>query len=62
MKGAKLVAMDTIRYWIKDKPEALFQAIQKVDILFANEEEARLLSSGFNLGGAGRQLQSSGPK
>ncbi|HRD02204.1 MAG TPA: PfkB family carbohydrate kinase [Candidatus Saccharicenans sp.] len=62
MKGIKLVAMDTIRYWIETKPEALFQAIQKVDILFANEEEARLLSSEFNLVRAGRQLQSSGPE
>ncbi len=62
MRGVKLVAMDTIRYWIETKPEALFQAIQNVDVLFANEEEARLLSSEFNLVRAGRQLQSSGPE
>ena len=62
MKAVKLVAMDTIRYWIETKPEALFEAIQKVDILFANDEETRLLSSEFNLVRAGRKLQSSGPK
>jgi len=53
MKAVKLVAMDTIRYWIETKPEALFEAIQKVDILFANDEETRLLSSEFNLVRAG---------
>ncbi|MDD8020834.1 MAG: PfkB family carbohydrate kinase [Acidobacteriota bacterium] len=62
MKKVKLVAMDTIRYWIETNPEALFEAIQKVDILFANDEEARLLSSEFNLVRAGRKLQSSGPR
>jgi sugar/nucleoside kinase (ribokinase family) len=58
----KLIAMDTIRYWIENKPEALLKAIQNVDILFANEEESRLIASEFNLIKAGKKLQSSGPK
>ncbi|MGB9764409.1 MAG: PfkB family carbohydrate kinase [Candidatus Saccharicenans sp.] len=60
--GARLVAMDTIRFWIENKPEALLKAIQKVDILFANEEESRLMAEELNLVKAGRKLQASGPK
>lgn len=60
--GVKLVAMDTIRFWIENKPEALLQAIQKVDILFANDEECRLLADELNLIRAGRKLQATGPK
>lgn len=41
--------MDTIRYWIENKPEALLRAIQKVDILFVNDEECRLIAQELNL-------------
>jgi sugar/nucleoside kinase (ribokinase family) len=62
MLGVRLVAMDTIRYWIETKPEALLREIQRVDILFANDEECRLIAEEINLVKAGRKLQASGPK
>ncbi|MCR4410645.1 MAG: PfkB family carbohydrate kinase [Candidatus Saccharicenans sp.] len=62
LTGTRLVAMDTIRYWIENKPEALLRAIQKVDILFVNDEECRLIARELNLVRAGRKLQAAGPK
>jgi len=62
LSSVKLVAMDTIRFWIESKPEALLKAIQKVDILFVNDEECRLIAQEINLVRAGRKLQASGPK
>lgn len=62
LRAAKLVAMDTIRYWIENKPQALLRAIEKVDILFVNDEECRLIAEELNLVRAGRKLQAAGPK
>lgn len=62
LAAVKLVAMDTIRYWIDNKPEALLRAIQKVDILFVNDEECRLIAEELNLVRAGRKLQAAGPR
>lgn len=62
MPAVKLVAMDTIRYWIETKPEALIREIQRVDILFINDEECRLIAEEINLVKAGRKLQAGGPK
>lgn len=62
MKKKPILAMDTIRYWIENKPEALLEAIQQVDILFVNDEECRLIAREFNLIKAGRSLKNSGPR
>ncbi len=62
LPSVRLVAMDTIRFWIESKPEAILRAIQKVDILFVNDEECRLIAQEINLVRAGRKLQTSGPK
>ena len=39
-----LVAMDTIRLWIDTKREVLLKELGRVDIFFANDEEARLIT------------------
>lgn len=62
LQRVKLVAMDTIRFWIENKPKSLIKAIQKVDILFVNDEECRLIAEEINLVKAGRKLQAAGPK
>lgn len=62
MKSKPLLAMDTIRYWIENKPEALLEAIQAVDVLFVNDEECRLITKEFNLIKAGQTLKNSGPR
>jgi len=57
----KVLAMDTIRFWIETKREALRRELGRVDILFANDEEARLLSGEQNLVAAGQKIVGLGP-
>ena len=58
----KLVAMDTMNYWIKGKLEALKKILQKVDCLLVNEGEARQLSNEHNLVKAYKKIREWGPK
>jgi len=62
VKRPRLVAMDTIRFYIENQPEALDRVLRKVDIYFANDEEARLLTNEKNLIRAGRSLLDRGPR
>jgi sugar/nucleoside kinase (ribokinase family) len=57
----KLVAMDTMRLWIESKPAALRRVLKKVDILFANDEEIRMLTEERNLIKAGKKIIRQGP-
>jgi sugar/nucleoside kinase (ribokinase family) len=56
-----LVAMDTIRLWIDSRREVLLKELGRVDIMFANDEEARLITGESNLVAAGRALVRLGP-
>lgn len=58
----RLVAMDTMNFWISGKPDALKKTLAKVDILLINEGEARQLSGERNLVKAARKIRSWGPK
>jgi len=57
-----LVAMDTINYWIANKPDSLWRVLRKVNIFFANEEEIKMLTQETNLITAGKKVLASGPK
>jgi sugar/nucleoside kinase (ribokinase family) len=56
-----LVAMDTIRLWIDTKREVLLKELRRVDVFFANDEEARLITGEMNLISAGKALVGLGP-
>ncbi len=56
-----LVAMDTIRLWIDTKRDVLLKELGRVDIFFANDEEARLITGEQNLISAGKALRGLGP-
>jgi sugar/nucleoside kinase (ribokinase family) len=56
-----VVAMDTIRLWIDTKRDVLLKELGRVDIFFANDEEARLISGELNLISAGKALLGLGP-
>ena len=43
------IGMDTMNYWINVKKQKLKDVIRRVDILFINEDEAKLLSETDNL-------------
>ena len=62
VKKPRLVACDTMNYWISSKKDALMEVVKKIDIFFLNETEARLLTGEYNLIKAGRMLLNKGVK
>ncbi len=62
VRGAELVALDTMNYWISTVPDAVKEAIRVVDIVIINDAEARQLTDEPNLLKAARQILSWGPR
>jgi sugar/nucleoside kinase (ribokinase family) len=58
----KLVACDTMNFWIGGKRDELIKTLAEVDILLINEAEARELAGEPNLVKAARAVQAMGPK
>lgn len=61
MRSPRLVALDSMNYWINHKRKALLKLLKKVDIYVANDQEARDLSGEKNLIKAARSLSRMGP-
>ncbi|HEV2419083.1 MAG TPA: PfkB family carbohydrate kinase, partial [Terriglobia bacterium] len=59
---ARLVACDTMNFWINGKPDDLKKTLREVDVLVINEGEARLLSGMENLRKAAAAIQKLGPR
>jgi sugar/nucleoside kinase (ribokinase family) len=62
MKRPKLVAMDTMDFWIKNKREALHEVIKKVDFVLMNDGEARQFMETPNIPIAAARLLKLGVK
>jgi sugar/nucleoside kinase (ribokinase family) len=62
MPGVKLVAGDTMNYWIKDHRPALLEVLKGLDILLINDTEARMLAGNSNLVLAARGVLALGPR
>ncbi|HEX8557633.1 MAG TPA: PfkB family carbohydrate kinase [Pyrinomonadaceae bacterium] len=62
VRGAELVALDTMNYWIATVPEQVEAAIRGVDVVIINDAEARQLSGEPNLIKAARKILSWGPR
>ncbi|CAG0979669.1 PfkB family carbohydrate kinase [Geobacter sp.] len=58
----RVIACDTMNFWISSKPEALKAVIAKVDIFIINEGEARQLTQEANLTKAARKILAMGVK
>ncbi|MEK7384983.1 MAG: PfkB family carbohydrate kinase [candidate division NC10 bacterium] len=58
----RLVALDTMNFWIQGKQEALRRVLGKVDVITINDGEARQLASEPNLIRAARAIASMGPR
>ncbi|MDD5072960.1 MAG: PfkB family carbohydrate kinase, partial [Candidatus Omnitrophica bacterium] len=58
----RLIACDTMNYWIENKPKELKKLLKHVHIFFANDKEAREFSGELNLLKAARYIFSCGPK
>jgi len=62
VKRPKLIACDTMNFWIEGKRDALVKTLGHVDILLINEGEARQLSGEPNLVKAASRILAMGPK
>ena len=62
MPGVKLVAGDTMNYWIKDHRPALLEVLKGLDVLLINDTEVRMLSGNSNLVQAARAVIALGPR
>jgi sugar/nucleoside kinase (ribokinase family) len=58
----RVVACDTMNFWISGKPEELKETLKRVDILLVNDAEARQLSGEWNIVKAARAIRAMGPK
>lgn len=56
------IGCDTMNFWIEGKPDSLRRLLERVDIVFINDSEARQLSGEFNLMKAARAILEMGPK
>jgi len=61
MESPKLVACDTMNFWIGGKRDELVKTLAEVDILLINESEARELAGEPNLVKAARVIKGMGP-
>jgi sugar/nucleoside kinase (ribokinase family) len=62
MPNVKLVAGDTMNYWIKDHRPALLEVLKGLDVLLINDTEARMLAGNNNLVQAARAVMALGPR
>ena len=62
VENPRLVAADTMNFWIGGKPEQLKRTLSKVDILLINDAEARMLSGEHNIVKAAKAIMGFGPK
>jgi sugar/nucleoside kinase (ribokinase family) len=62
MPDVRLVAGDTMNYWINDHRTALLEVLKGLDILLINDTEARVLGGNKNLVQAARAVMALGPK
>ncbi len=62
VKGAELVALDTMNLWIDIARESLVEAIKRVNVLIINDAEARQLTGQPNIIKAAREILSWGPQ
>ncbi len=58
----KLVASDTMNFWIEREPAALAEVLRRIDLLIINDEEARQLSGIHNLVKAAADIRKRGPQ
>lgn len=58
----KLVALDTMNYWIERTPAELRETLKRVDVLLINDTETRQLSGEHNLLRAAAKIRKMGPR
>jgi sugar/nucleoside kinase (ribokinase family) len=62
MEGDPYVGCDTMNFWIEGKPDSLRELLKRINILFINDSEARMLSGEINIVTAARAILEMGPE
>lgn len=62
VKKPKIIAADTMNFWIHSKLADLKKLLTKIDILLINEGEAKMLSGASNAVAAAKKIMGMGPK
>lgn len=62
VRSPRLIALDTMNYWIDYKREALTEVLKRVDVVLMNEAEARQYGQTFSLIRAAHRILDLGPK
>ncbi len=62
VQAPKLVACDTMNYWIQSKRDVLLELLRHIDYLVINDAEARELSGDWNIYRAARWVLTNGPR
>jgi sugar/nucleoside kinase (ribokinase family) len=62
MSSPRLVACDTMNFWIDNARDQLMEVLKRVDLLVVNDEEIRQLSEDWNVHRAARWVLERGPK
>lgn len=61
-KRPKLIAMDTMNFWMDIAMDDLKETLKLIDVLIVNDEEARQLSQEYSLVKASKVIRAMGPK
>jgi sugar/nucleoside kinase (ribokinase family) len=61
MKGPKLVACDTMNFWIEGKRDSVLEMLKGVNVLLINDQEARQLALDANTVRAAKKILGFGP-
>lgn len=62
VQNPRLIAADTMNYWIRSKKDDLLKVLKRIDILLINEGEIRELTGTWNTVRAAREVLTMGPK
>jgi sugar/nucleoside kinase (ribokinase family) len=62
VRRPRLVAADTMNFWISGKRQSLLETLKRVDLLFVNDAEARQLAGESNVVKAARAILTMGPR
>jgi sugar/nucleoside kinase (ribokinase family) len=61
-KRPKLIAMDTMNFWMEIALDDLYEVLKRIDVLLINDAEARQLTGQFSLVKAAKTILTMGPK
>lgn len=61
-KRPKLIALDTMNFWMEIAMDGLKEVLKEIDVLTINDEEARQLSGEYSIVKAARKILTMGPK